>query len=121
MLRATNGSIGLLEKWLWACKTYASAKERSIDIDVLRMWAPSVDEQRVIAEDISRGKKALERYPSLSRKVVQVDRYCAPEPPTIDVTAGPEAIEKTRKPSRKPFERAPKRTVMSDLELYVDD
>lgn len=117
ILRAANGSIGLLEKWLWACNTYAVAKRCPVDFEVLRMWAPSVNEQKVIANDIKRGKEALARLPTIgptsaSKSVSQLQG-------TSPSQAA--AVSPIPKNTRKPFERSPKRTETADLEIYIDD
>lgn len=117
ILRATNGSVGLLEKWLWACRTYASIKSRPIDIEVLRKWAPSLEEQRAIATDIARGKKALETLPTFAPRLAAGEQQ-----PRTTVRSGEAApISTDGRNQRKPFERSPRRTVISDIELYIDD
>lgn len=115
ILLVTNGVIGLAEKWLWMCKQYAEATHKPITIDVLRSFAPSLNEQRIIAEDIRRGTQALKNLPDMA-KTTPVSTPTSPS----DGASSSKAESKPRS-TRRPFERAPRRIKMSGFEIYQDD
>jgi len=116
LLKATNGVLGLLEKWLWACKAYAEAKGRPIDLATLRMWAPSINEQRIIADDIKKGKDALRLLPLANSRSFPSATTTSPHS-----VNGSDGEPPRRRSDRKPFQRSPKRTEMAGLEVYIDD
>lgn len=86
--RATNGSVGLLEKLLFSCKVAAQAHSVTITRAMLREHAPTQKENEAILRDIESGQEALSRY-SVAR--------------TTRIVAGP-----SKKP-RRPFQQRPTR------------
>lgn len=59
LLRVSHGVVGLMEKWLWHAKVRAEATGKLVDLNMLRLTAPSAAEQKKIAEDIAKGKEKL--------------------------------------------------------------
>ena len=59
---ATNGSFGLLQKWLWQCRVVAESAHRRIDKNLLFSFAPPKAEHSAIRRDIEAGRRALERF-----------------------------------------------------------
>lgn len=114
LLLAANGTIGLLEKWLWACKQYADATRKAITIDVIKLFAPPLSEQKIIADDISKGIRALSNGPAVKEQppnegVPKKDADVTPHTP------------KGSKEKRRPFESSPKRIEIKGIEIYQDD
>lgn len=59
LLRASQGVIGLMAKWLWLAKQWSDANHKAIDLSLLRSTAPPAAEQFAIAKDIAEGKHAM--------------------------------------------------------------
>lgn len=114
LLLAANGTIGLLEKWLWACKKYADATSKAITIDVLQAFAPPLSEQKIIADDISKGQQALSNVPKV-KKQSQEDEASKKEANVTPHTS------KTSKTKRRPFESLPRRIEIKGIEIYQCD
>jgi hypothetical protein len=110
-LLAANGTIGLLEKWLWMCKQIADAKGGPITADLVRKCAPPVLEQQRIAEDIRRGVEALRNVPNVKneRKDAAIDKGGATESSAVPIKA---------KDKRRAFESSPRRIIIKGIEVY---
>lgn len=113
LLHWNNGTVGLLDKHLWSCSIQAKARHQSIDKMILRACAPPERERRAIAEDIKKGKEALQ--PSSQFAVPPASR----RPPQEK-----ERPNEKRDGSRQgnpPFQRKPNRNAAAEVALHDDD
>lgn len=85
---ATNGSFGLLQKWLWQCRIVAESTRVRIDKNLLFRFAPPKAEHSAIRRDIESGRRALEKF-----------EFATPEPSSSSAT--------TKRPT--PFQQRPRR------------
>lgn len=83
----TNGSFGLLQKWLWQCSVAAKQANKPIDKSLLLSFAPPKAEHAAIRRDIEAGREALSKLS-----------------PVVPSQAPP-----TSPKSRAPFQRRPHR------------
>jgi hypothetical protein len=112
LLHWNNGTVGLLDKHLWFCSIQAKARHQRIDKMILRACAPPEKERRAIAEDIRKGKEALQpssnfAIPSATQPSQEVDRLDA----------------KKDEPGQRspPFQRRPNRNAAIEVAIHDDD
>ncbi|MEG3183586.1 AAA family ATPase [Novilysobacter erysipheiresistens] len=101
LLRASHGSLGLLEKILWQAKVRALASGGFIDAQAIRSSLPAKAEHRTIRTDIDRGREALQRLEHL----------------TIPATSLPTP----KKRNDAPFKRKPDRRLPTPIKVASDD
>lgn len=113
LLRVCHGVVGLMEKWLWHAKVRAEALGKLIDLDMLRLTAPSASEQKEIAEDIAKGEEKLKAGSfNLVKDADETD--VESEDRRAPVTSAPSA---TAIKVSEPFKPKPKRFSMNGFEV----
>lgn len=112
LLHWNNGTVGLLDKHLWSCSVQAKARHEPIDKILLRVCAPPEKERRAIAEDIRKGKEALQ--PSSNFAIPS-----ASQPSKKDES--PDTKKDDPKRGTHPFQRKPNRNASVEVALHDDD
>ncbi|UOF14487.1 hypothetical protein IEQ11_22660 [Lysobacter capsici] len=112
LLHWNNGTVGLLDKHLWSCSIQAKARHQPIDRTILRACAPPEKERKAVAEDIRKGKEALQ--PSSQFAVPP-----ASQPP--QKKDQPDVSKDGHKQGTPPFQRKPNRNVAVEIALHDDD
>lgn len=113
LLHWNNGTIGLLDKHLWSCSIQAKARHQPIDKMILRACAPPERERKAVAEDIRKGKEALQ--PSSQFTVPPASR----RPP--QEKDRPDENRDGSRQGNPPFERKPNRNAAAEVALHDDD
>lgn len=111
LLHWSNGIVGLLDKHLWSCSIHAKARHLPIDKTILRTCAPPEKERKAIAEDIRKGKEALQ--PSSS--------FAIPPPTSSRQEDRPDTNKGDSRQGHPPFQRKPNRNASMEVVLQDDD
>lgn len=109
LLRWNNGTVGLLDKHLWACSVHAKALHQRVDKAILRACAPLEAERKSIARDIALGKAALQPSSSVATPT-------AASPACRSDTTPPRG----HKGNKDPFQRRPDRNAAEEIALHGD-
>lgn len=114
LLHWNNGTVGLLDKHLWACQKRAAANHIPIDIKVLRDCSPPEKERAAIALDIKKGQAALLSSASFDMP--------SPSEEVAMKSSSPSARgQKVHGTARRAFERNPNRNAAADVVLHDSD
>lgn len=112
LLHWNNGVVGLLDKHLWSCSVQAKARHQAIDKILLRACAPPEKERKAVADDIRKGKEALQPSSSFAIR-------SASQPPQKEER--PDAKKGEPKQGIPPFQRKPNRNASVEVVLHDDD
>jgi len=114
LLLASNGTIGLLEKWLWTCKQVTECRGLPITEEVIRRHAPPIFEQQRISDDIRRGVDSLRNFaPTAELRAPGAGGRGQPR----------EVPDSSTRPKerRRAFESSPRRIQIKGIEIYQGD
>ena len=109
LLHWNNGTVGLLDKHLWSCSIQAKARHQPIDVTILRACAPPEKERKTVADDIKKGKEALQ--PSSS--------FTTPSAPRPQKEPPSEKKDGAKQDS-PPFQRKPNRNAAMGIAVHDD-
>jgi hypothetical protein len=101
LLSGSNGTYGLLDKWLWQCKLEAERKNVLIDKGMLLRLAPPEAERAAIADDIKKGRDALAKISERMGVRAKGEASLGPKD-----KPGPQRVPFETKPVRRPVGEA---------------
>lgn len=110
LLTLSNGTVGLLDKWLWTAWQQAKADGKLIGMSTLKKAAPSLKEYQAIRADISEGREALRSTMDLPRPIKER---------TEETAEQPEKKKADQRKSARPFKRKAERLSTSKFDVFT--